>query len=197
MSNILKHRRGTTTQHSTFTGAQGEFTHDTTKNTVVVHDGSTAGGFPLARQDGTNAAGTWPINVSGNAATASTATQITTARNIGHSGDATGSASFNGTADITIPLTLATVNGNVGSFGSASAIPVVTVNAKGLVTAVSTATVAGGQYYGSAATKAIAYNADTISENITITAGTNGLSAGPITISTGYTVTVNGNWSIV
>ena len=34
--------------------------------------------------------------------------------------------------------TLATVNSNVGSFGSGSAIPVVTVNAKGLVTAVST-----------------------------------------------------------
>jgi len=35
-------------------------------------------------------------------------------------------------------LTLATVNSNVGSFGSSTAIPVVTVNAKGLVTAVST-----------------------------------------------------------
>ena len=38
-------------------------------------------------------------------------------------------------------LTLATVNSNVGSFGSATAIPVVTVNAKGLVTAVSTASI--------------------------------------------------------
>ena len=44
--------------------------------------------------------------------------------------------------DITVAsngaVTLATVNSNVGSFGSGSAIPVVTVNAKGLVTAVST-----------------------------------------------------------
>ena len=38
-------------------------------------------------------------------------------------------------------VTLATVNSNVGSFGSGSAIPVVTVNAKGLVTAVSTQSV--------------------------------------------------------
>ena len=37
-------------------------------------------------------------------------------------------------------LTLATVNSNVGVFGSGSGIPVITVNAKGLVTAVSTAT---------------------------------------------------------
>jgi hypothetical protein len=39
--------------------------------------------------------------------------------------------------------TLATVNSNVGSFGSASAVPVITVNAKGLVTAVTTAAAAG------------------------------------------------------
>ena len=40
-------------------------------------------------------------------------------------------------------------------------------------------------------------NAQTISENITIGATTNGMSAGPITIADTYTVTVNGNWSIV
>jgi hypothetical protein len=39
-------------------------------------------------------------------------------------------------------LTLATVNGNVGTFGSSSTVPIVTVNAKGLATAVTTATVA-------------------------------------------------------
>ena len=39
-------------------------------------------------------------------------------------------------------LTLATVNSNVGSFGSSTAVPVLTVNAKGLITAVSTSTVA-------------------------------------------------------
>ena len=38
-------------------------------------------------------------------------------------------------------LTLATVNSNVGQAGSSTAIPVVTVNAKGLVTAVSTAAI--------------------------------------------------------
>ena len=40
-------------------------------------------------------------------------------------------------------------------------------------------------------------NAQTISENITIGSTTNGMSAGPITIADGYTVTVNGNWSII
>jgi hypothetical protein len=85
--------------------------------------------------------------------------------------------------------TLATVNSNTGSFGSSSSIPVITVNGKGLVTAVSTATVAGGQYFGTASVKAIAYNASNIDENITMTY--NGMSVGAITIGSGFSVTVN------
>ena len=40
-------------------------------------------------------------------------------------------------------------------------------------------------------------NAQNISENILIDSSTNGMSAGPIEIDSGYTVTVNGEWSIV
>ena len=47
MPTAVQFRRGTTAQHSSFTGAVGEITVDTDKNTVVVHDGSTAGGSPL------------------------------------------------------------------------------------------------------------------------------------------------------
>jgi hypothetical protein len=86
--------------------------------------------------------------------------------------------------------TLATVNSNTGAFGSSSSIPVITVNGKGLITAVSTSAVAGGQYFGTAATKAIAYNSTSIAENITTTSGNNCLSVGPITIASGYSVTV-------
>ncbi len=98
-------------------------------------------------------------------------------------GDATSSA---GSSD----LTLATVNSTTGTFGSSSSIPVVTVNGKGLVTSVTTSAVAGGQYFGSAATKAIAYNSTTIAENITTTSGNNCLSVGPITINSGFSVTI-------
>jgi hypothetical protein len=42
-------RRGTATQHNTFTGAVGEVTVDTTNDTLRVHDGSTAGGVRLAK----------------------------------------------------------------------------------------------------------------------------------------------------
>jgi len=50
MSTQIQRRRGTTSEHSTFTGAAGEITIDSTKNTVVVHDGSTQGGIPLAKE---------------------------------------------------------------------------------------------------------------------------------------------------
>ena len=49
-------RQGTTTEHNTFKGAVGEVTVDTTKDTLVVHDGVTVGGFPVAARannDGT------------------------------------------------------------------------------------------------------------------------------------------------
>jgi hypothetical protein len=49
MAKRLQLRGGTTAQHSTFTGALREVTVDTDKDTLVVHDGSTAGGFPLAK----------------------------------------------------------------------------------------------------------------------------------------------------
>ena len=50
MAKKLQLRRGTTSQHSSFTGAEGEVTVDTDKDVVVVHDGSTAGGTPLATE---------------------------------------------------------------------------------------------------------------------------------------------------
>ncbi|MCI0744041.1 MAG: hypothetical protein L0Y58_01425 [Verrucomicrobia subdivision 3 bacterium] len=47
MSKQIRLRRGTTAQHATFTGAEGEVTFDTTKRILVLHDGLTAGGKPL------------------------------------------------------------------------------------------------------------------------------------------------------
>ena len=55
---------------------------------------------------------------------------------------------------------------------------------------VSSAPAGGGQYFGNAAVKTIAYNPNSISENVTVTANNNGYSAGPVTINTGYTVTL-------
>ena len=50
--------------------------------------------------------------------------------------------------------------------------------------------VGGGQMFGNALVKAVSYNAQTISENITVTAGLNAYSVGDITINNGYTMTI-------
>jgi len=50
MAKVLQHRRDTTANLSSVSGAVGEFFMDTTKNTLVVMDGSTNGGHPLATE---------------------------------------------------------------------------------------------------------------------------------------------------
>jgi hypothetical protein len=50
MAKTLQFRRDTTGNLASVTGAVGEIFIDTTKDTVVVMDGSTAGGFPLATE---------------------------------------------------------------------------------------------------------------------------------------------------
>jgi hypothetical protein len=47
MAQQVQFRRGSSTDHLTFTGAVGEVTYDTTLKTLRVHDGATAGGLPL------------------------------------------------------------------------------------------------------------------------------------------------------
>jgi hypothetical protein len=59
MPNIsVQFRRGTDTEHSSFTGAVGEVTVDTTNDTLRVHDGSTAGGIRLAKLSEAGGSGT-------------------------------------------------------------------------------------------------------------------------------------------
>ena len=41
MPTVLQFRRGTTSQNDSFTGALGELTVDSDKDTIRVHDGST------------------------------------------------------------------------------------------------------------------------------------------------------------
>ena len=86
MSNIsVQLRRGTDTEHSSFTGAEGEVTVDTTNDTLRVHDGTTAGGVRLAKLSEAGGSGTvtsvgsgtglsgGPITTSGTLALANTA----------------------------------------------------------------------------------------------------------------------------
>jgi len=85
MTTAIKRRRGTTSQHSTFTGLDGEITVDSTKKTLVVHDGATAGGFPLPTLTGSETLTNKALNGTLGATTPSTvaATTITTSGNVG------------------------------------------------------------------------------------------------------------------
>ena len=106
MAKLLKLRRGTTSQHSSFTGAEGEVTIDTNKDVPVVHDGSTAGGHPVAAEDMANVSS---ANILGRIS----------------NGDIVGTKLENSGV-------------SAGSYGSSSAIPILTVDAQGLVTNAST-----------------------------------------------------------
>ena len=83
--------------------------------------------------------------------------------------------------------------GNVNAFESVGTSDL----ENGAVTAakINSAVALGGPSLGTASI--IRTNANTISENITIPANTNGMTAGPVTIADGYTVTLTGTWSIV
>ena len=87
--------------------------------------------------------------------------RVTAGSNIGVTGDVSGTV-----ASGALTLTLATVNSNTGSFGSTSVVPVITVNGKGLVTAVSTATITPSSI------SAVAKTGDTMSGTLILAAGT-------------------------
>jgi hypothetical protein len=66
MATQLQIRRGTSSQVAAFTGAEGEVVVNTTNDSIHVNDGSTAGGFELARVDGSNWAITNAISTTAN-----------------------------------------------------------------------------------------------------------------------------------
>ena len=121
-----------TLYYGTGTGGAGG-----TATSVIAIGGS--GGFVSVSGDQTIAgaktfSSTIAGSISGNAATAAA---LATARTLGLSGDVTGTASFNGTANATIAATLANSGVTAGTYGSASQVGQVTVDAKGRVTAAS------------------------------------------------------------
>jgi hypothetical protein len=118
--------------------------------------------------------------MTGNAATA---TKLTTPRAISITGDIAWTTTFDGSTDVTAAATLATVNSNVGTFGTNAAVPVITVNAKGQVTSVSTTAL------GTAAQK----NTGTSGNNVALLDGANSWSTSQ---TIGGNLTVNGGATI-
>lgn len=98
----------------------------------------------LVKRDGSGnfSAGTITANLTGNASTASTAAAWTTGRTITIDGDVDGSATgVDGSGDVTITTALDATGVSAGSYGSTTAIPIITVDAKGRITAASTGSI--------------------------------------------------------
>ena len=172
MAKLLKLRRGTTTQHGSFTGAEGEVTIDTVKDTAVVHDGSNAGGHPLAKE---NMANVSSASIAGRLADDAINPSKIAGGTLGSDVKVTDS---NVSGNLTIEDADIVANANIagsklensgvtaGQYGSSSAIPIVTVDAQGLVTAASTTAIDSTTIANGTSNVAVANNA-----NITITRG--------------------------
>ena len=114
-------------------------------------------------------------------------------------------ANANLTGDVTSvgnATTLATVNSNVGAFGGTTAIPVITVNAKGLVTAVTTSAVVApastlsGSTLASGVTSSSLTSLGTIATLAAGTISASGLVAAAGRITVGTNLDVSGNTTI-
>jgi len=176
----IQFRRGTTTQHSTFTGAAYEVTVDTTAQTLRVHDGSTVGGFELARKDLSNiTAG----SITNSKLQNSTISGIALGSNLATLTIGTGlsGTSYNGSTAVTIALSNTGVT--AGSYGSATQIPVLAINAQGQITSASTAQVASSlNIAGDSGTDSVSLLTDTL----TVSGGT-----GLTSVVTNNNVTIN------
>jgi hypothetical protein len=133
--------------------------------------------------------------------TADSAQALATGRTIGMTGDVTyTSAAFDGSANVTGTATLASSGVTAGSYGSTSAIPSITVDAKGRVTSISNnaITVAAGAV-GGGTDKIFWENDQTVTTSYTLTSNKNAVTAGPVSVNTGVTVTIptGGVWTVV
>lgn len=120
MAITVKFRRGSTSESNSFLGDEGELYIDKDKDTVVVHNGTTVGGFPLARES---------FVTSGLATKQDSLVSGNNVKTIN-------GQSLLGSSDFSL---VEKINITAGSIGSATAIPVITYNAQGQITAVTSA----------------------------------------------------------
>lgn len=168
--------QGTTTTINSTTIAVGDLNIVVAKDAADATSANGAGltvGGANATLTYTSADDRWNLNKSLNVGTvygalvgnASTATTWATARDLSLTGDATATLSaVNGSAAVSAAITLATVNSNVGVFGSSTFVPNITVNSKGLITAVTATAIA-------TATASVLGLASFAATDFTVTAG--------------------------
>lgn len=218
----VQRRRGSTAEHAAFVGAVGEVTVDTTRHQQVVHDGATPGGFRQARESdlvdlaaevddikaGTVAT---PVTYTGGVLDLSAkppgAYTVALNANItsvllpaGHAGRQDNlSIQFTqaGVGTYTVTGWPAGVSWSGGvapqvqlGVGAITYLELRNLNNSGWVGGQSGGGPVGGVFY---------ENSTTVATSYTISTGKNAMSAGPITIATGVTVTVptGSTWSVI
>ena len=184
MAKLLKLRRGTTSQHSSFTGAEGECTVDTTKDTLIVHDGSTAGGRALLREDLNNiaAGAVTHAMLAGDAVDGDNiGDDVVNSEHIAAGAIDLEHMSSQSVDEDNLHVSNAPTNGYVLTARSG--------NAGGLTWEES----AGGSDP-TAVTKALGYESPaTVPSNWTIAAANNAMFPGPMTVANGVTITLPAN----
>jgi len=133
-------RRGTHSQHSTFTGVLGEVTVNTTNNSLHMHDGTSPGGHELAKVNFSNVASGAIAN---SKLANSTISGVALGSNLATLTIGTGltGAAYNGSSASTVSLAASGVT--AGSYGSSTAVPVLTIDTYGRVTLAGTAAISG------------------------------------------------------
>jgi len=127
---------------------------------VIGANSAAAGSFTTI-----NASGTITGNVTGDlTGTADDADALSSAVTVGLSGDATGTATFTNAGDTaTISTTLASVYSDAASVGSTTQVPVLTIDAKGRITAATTASISSSLTIGDgSATDVVSVGTDTL-----------------------------------
>jgi hypothetical protein len=135
------------------------------------------------------------INATSFSGMANSANALTTSRNVALTTDATGNGNFDGTANLTIAVTLANSGVTANTYGNTTVYPVITVDAKGRVTAVTAQTVsvpAAGVTSFNTRTGAVTLTAADITGNSSVglnytpvSANTSGTIAGSLTLTSG------------
>ena len=213
MTTQIKRRRGTTTEHSTFTGAEAELTIDTTKDTVVVHDGSTAGGHPLAKESslalkvdkaGDTMTGDLTVPnliVSGNVDGRDVSADGTKLDGIEAGADVTDTANVGAAGAVMTTAATGQANMPAGTTAQRTGSPIAGA-LRFNSTDVSFEGYDGTEWgsIGGGAEDGVFYeNEQSVSSSYTVAATKNAMTAGPITINDGVTVTIEtgGRWVVL
>ena len=151
MATQIQWRRGNTAQTATFTGAVAEITVDTDKKTIVVHDGTTSGGIPLALESSLSANSTSVIAAFAKANAANVLAQA--GSTLANTANTTADAAFAKANSANVLAQLAfdkantdatSITATAGVYGNATIIPVVTLIANGRVSAITNTAIQSG-----------------------------------------------------